>query len=79
MSFDFYRKSEVLLLYSSSPNNAFPENDARNSTVIAKTKILNKNEKKMLTEKKNPVYLIYKSNILTSTKTSHNPFCRLNK
>ena len=79
MSFDFYRKSEVLLLYSSSPNNAFPENDARNFTVIPKTKILNKNEKKMLTEKKNPIYPIYKTNILTSTKTSDNPFCRLNK
>lgn len=52
MSFDFYRKSEVLLLYSSSPSKAFPENDARNFTVIPKTKILNKNEKKMLTEKK---------------------------
>ena len=51
MSFDFYRKSEVLLFYSSSPSKAFPENDARNFTVIPKTKILNKNEKKMHTEK----------------------------
>ena len=52
MSFDFYRKSEVLLFYSSSPSKAFPENDARSFTVIPKTKFLNKNEKKMLTEKK---------------------------